>query len=83
MPREPKPRDAKSKQASVDLEDHEEFGEESSEESGGELVLSASIKQSSIPGFSQEQVNGLNDILAQMTAIMDAKLDAKLEAQNR
>ena len=31
----------------------------------------------SIPGFSQEQVNGLNGVLAQMTAMIEAKLDAQ------
>ena len=63
----------------MEPEDHEETGEGSCGEIGGELVLSAGIKQSSIPGFSQEQVNGINGVLAQMTAMMDAKL----EAQNR
>ena len=66
------PRQAKDKQPSVEPIDYE--NKESSGETGGELVPITAIRRPTIPEFSAEQVQHLNIITDQMTAIMDAKL---------
>ena len=81
MPRDQTKQLNKGKQPSVEPLDRENTGEESSGEAsgeiGGELVLITAIRRHSIPGFSADQVQQLNAITNQMTAMMDAKLEAQ------
>lgn len=65
----PPKRDPRGKQASVTPKDPEEMGE-SSGEADGEVVPTADLQTTLIPGFSNEQVNGL---MTMISAMMDAR----------
>lgn len=69
----PPKRDPRGKQASVTPKDPEEMGE-SSGEADGEVVPTADLQTTLIPGFSNEQVNGL---MTMISAMMDARLEAR------